>query len=175
MTLEWKDIPEYEGYYQINNCGEIRNVRTNKKIKPFLNKYGYLQVTLCKNKKTKLFRVHRLVSLCFLPKVKGKELINHINGNKKDNRVENLEWCNASENIKHAYENKLQEPLIGKDNILSKVTYQYDINHNLIKVWESIGCISRELNIKKQYISACCLGKIKSTHGYIFKYSEECE
>lgn len=173
MTLElYKGIPNYEEIYQVSNLGKVRNITTGKILKPFLNKYGYLQVTLCKNGKTKLFRVHRLVAECFIENPFKKEQVNHINGNKIDNRIDNLEWCTGSENVKHSYKNKLQVAKRGKNNKLSKRVIQYDLEGNLIKEWDSVGEVFRELNIKKQYISACCLRKIKHTRGYIFRYEE---
>ena len=170
MTLKWRDILGYENTYQISDNGEVRNIKTKRILKKYLNKYGYYQVTLCKNNKARLFRVHRLVAMTFIPNKENKEQVNHIDGNKLNNKVDNLEWCSSSENIKHAFKNGLKYSLRGKNNILSKRTYQYDKEYNLLKVWDSIADITRELNIKKQYISACCLGKIKKTHGYIFKY-----
>lgn len=171
MTLVWKDIIGYEGKYQVNNYGQVKSLKSGRILKQYLNKYGYYQVTLSKDNKAKLYRVHRLVAMSFLKSINNKTQVNHINGNKKDNRLENLEWCNSSENLKHAYKNGLQKPKKGKDNVLSKKTYQYDTNLNLIKEWDSVADIVRELNITKQQISACCLGKTKTTRGFIFTYS----
>lgn len=168
----YKDIPNYESLYQVSNLGNIKNITTGKILKTFLNKYGYLQVTLCKNNKTKLFRVHRLVASSFIDNPSNKTQVNHINGDKKDNRVDNLEWCTGSENIRHSYKNRLQIAKKGKNNTLSKPVYQYDLDGNFIKEWDSVGEISRNMNIRKQYISACCLNKINKTNGFIFRYKE---
>lgn len=172
--MTWKDIPSYENEYQINTNGDIKSLKTNKTLKWFINnKNGYAYVTLCKNNKRKCYRVHKLVAITYLKNTNNKSEINHINGNKLDNRIENLEWCSSSENQKHAYKIGLQKPIMSKNNKLSKKTIQYDLDYNIIKIWDSLSDIVRELNIKKQYISACCLGKIKKTCNYIFKYVEE--
>lgn len=114
---EWKDIPNYENIYQASADGQIRTVpgkvTRNAKfserhwktriLKQKTDKGGYKRVSLWKNAKSNDLLVHRLVAETFIPKIKGKDLINHIDGNPSNNRVENLEWCNYSENLIHAY------------------------------------------------------------------------
>ena len=111
----WKDIPDYEGLYQVSNFGEvkslpkIRNVFSSNYIakerilKPALNDSGYKIVVLTKNKKSKSLRVHRLVALAFIPNLENKPQVNHKDGNKLNNHIDNLEWCTNSENEIHAY------------------------------------------------------------------------
>lgn len=116
----WKDIPSYEGYYQASESGQIRScdrkifqkghhnnydrVMRGRILKPRKINSGYLIVWLCKDGKTKAISVHRLIAKTFLTKTnKAYTDINHINGNKLDNRVENLEWCTRSSNILHSY------------------------------------------------------------------------
>ena len=118
MTKEvWKDIPFYEGYYQASNFGRIKSLDRSvcKKydndtrdnfingliIKPYLNEYLYVQ--LSKNGSIKNKLVHRLVASALIENNENKEQINHINGNKEDNNINNLEWCTRSENMIHAY------------------------------------------------------------------------
>jgi hypothetical protein len=103
----WKEVPEYNGIYKISNTGEVKS-HSDKGIrilKPDIAK-GYLRVTLSKNNSQKRFMIHRLVAELFLPKINNKKYVNHIDGNKLNNYVSNLEWCTASENEKHSY-NKL--------------------------------------------------------------------
>lgn len=116
----WKDISGYEGLYQISNLGRVKSlprIRIGKGI-PYITKGkilknspgatgGYLRVNLCKNYKQTFFYVHRLVADAFIPKIEGKNVVNHINGLKTDNRVENLEWSTIEDNLQHAIDNFL--------------------------------------------------------------------
>lgn len=99
-----KEIKNYEGLYTISNRGVIRSSYTGKIIKQHLNKYGYYQVRLYKNKKPKNYTVHRLVAETFIPNPHKAETVNHIDGNKTNNKVENLEWCSSSENFNKAFQ-----------------------------------------------------------------------
>lgn len=208
---KWKEIKGYEGLYQVSNFGNIKSMpRTivtnnrfgkmtkctkNREIKPHLNKKtGYYQVLLSKNKKTKMFLLHRLVAETFIPNMDNKPQINHINGIKTDNRIENLEWCTCSENIKHAFANNLSHSnfkvqsgskhhFFGKHHSIEskqkmkeshyKKVIQYDKNNNLIKIWNGIKQIEEELNINDGNISQCCRGKRKTAGGYIWRYENE--
>jgi hypothetical protein len=103
-----KDIPEFEDLYSVTRDGRVWSKRRNHFMKPLLN-HGYPQVTLTKDKKIYCFRVHRLVAICFLASMDNKIYVNHKNGNKLDNRVENLEWCTPRENVQHAFRTGLQK------------------------------------------------------------------
>ena len=113
----WKDIQEYEGLYQISNYGRVKSLRDNKGnyrekiIKSRPSKNGYIIINLSKNGKAKTFKIHRLVSIHFIPNPENKPQVNHKDGNKLNNSVSNLEWVTASENSLHAThitkENKL--------------------------------------------------------------------
>lgn len=108
ITEIWKDVIGYEGLYQVSDLGNVKSLnyrRTGKEKNIYINtdKYGYLNVMLSKNSLNKRFYVHRLASICFLKSIADKCFINHIDGNKTNNNINNLEWCNCSENIKHAY------------------------------------------------------------------------
>ena len=98
-TLEaWKDIEGYEGLYQVSNFGKVKSLKTNKILKPAPNSCGYLQVALSKDGKAKKFYVHRLVATTFLSNKEELPEIDHINNDKKDNRVANLQWISKVEN-----------------------------------------------------------------------------
>jgi hypothetical protein len=150
----WKKIKGFEESYEISNLGNLRSIdrlvdhyKGGKRLYKGSNKNtrvssdGYLKCNLKINGKRFDFRVHRLVAIAFLDKPIGKDIINHINGIKTDNRVENLEWCNSSENIIHAVKERLiKTKLTDKEAleiIQSKLSQRklakiYGVNHTII-------------------------------------------
>ena len=110
----WKKIDGYYGVYQISSLGRVRSLdhfcknrngsgkQTGRYLKSQKCKKGYLRFSLSKNRVRKNLSAHRLVAIAFIPNYENKPQVNHINGIKNDNRVENLEWCNNSENQIHA-------------------------------------------------------------------------
>lgn len=107
MTEIWKDINGYEGLYEVSNWGYVRRKTTKKDLKAWHNYKGYMKVALCKNGEKHEKFLHRLVAENFIDNPNNKEQVNHINGNKDHNYVNNLEWCTCQENIKHSYNNNL--------------------------------------------------------------------
>lgn len=105
----WKPISGYEEYYEVSNLGRVKQIksrsatRAGRILKGVRYATGYLVVGLCANSKQKNCSIHRLVAMAFLPNPENKPCVNHINGVKTDNRVENLEWATYQENNQHAY------------------------------------------------------------------------
>ena len=114
--LNWKVIPDFPNY-ECSDTGEFR--RNTKPIKTCLQEKGYRHIRLYKNGKQYAFRAHRVVYETFFGKIPNGLEINHKNGIKDDNSLQNLECCSHSENIRHAIKNKLLVAKVGKDNVLS--------------------------------------------------------
>lgn len=124
MKEIWKPIKNYKNYL-VSNLGNIKRLYTYTELIliPQLSKWGYLRVQLSNNHKYRKFTVHRLVLETFKPMIK-KLQVNHINGIKTDNRLCNLEWVTPSQNVIHAFKNKLREPLRGERCSWSKLKEQ---------------------------------------------------
>lgn len=178
---KWKDIKNYEGLYKISSLGEIKNLKhkKEKEVKQVLQKTGYLKVILIKDKKPKAFYVHRLVAQAFIPNIENKSQVNHKDGNKQNNNINNLEWNTPKENVKHAYKNGLSvisdKQKQNMSKIKSKKVDQYDLNGNFIKTWKSLTEVEKELKISDSTISACCNGKkyYKTAGGFIWRYAND--
>lgn len=158
----WKDIKGYEGLYQVSNWGRVK--RVGKYILAQGYVHGYLKVVLSKDNKCKNFRVHRLVADAFIPNPDNLPYINHINEFKDDNRVCNLEWCDAMYNSNYgSSKNKIADKL-------SKKVSQFTIDGDFIKEWSSAAECGRN-GYCKQSVNDCCQGKRKTHKGYIWRYA----
>ena len=102
---EWRDVGGYEGLYQVSNLGRIRSFHNQygRVLKPIRTTDGYSQVTLTKKGNQTFVRLHVLIARAFIPNVENKPQVNHIDGNRQNCRVDNLEWVTPKENIQHAY------------------------------------------------------------------------
>ncbi|MBD3880043.1 MAG: HNH endonuclease [Quinella sp. 1Q5] len=149
---EWKPIPDWQGY-EVSNFGRVKSFKTKPRImKPAFDKGGYLQAVLSEDDKAKFFRVNRLVALCFIPNPENKPHVNHIDGNKFNNHVSNLEWATPKENQRHAA--KLGLIKSGADNYQAAFTNEQVLYHSRRKTPSfSYGDISRtiEKNILRVY------------------------
>lgn len=169
------------GAYQISNLGNVKSLkrRKHKILRPALCKNGYYSVVLFYNNKGKTKFLHKLVAQAFLLNDKKHKCVNHKNGIKTDNRLENLEWCSYSENHKHAYRNNLRKPIwkgvTGEKAPKSRKIIQCDMNDNIIKIWCSLTEASKELNISISNISYCCTGKRNKVKNFKWKYYEDKE
>jgi hypothetical protein len=130
MTEEWKDITGFEGFYQISNFGRVKSLggkcgsamRKPSIRSTSLTKDGYEKVRLLWGGKDKTVRIHRLVAEAFIPNPEGKETVNHIDGNKRNNHVSNLEWADRSEQLYHAYKLGLKQSKVGSNNPVAKLS-----------------------------------------------------
>ena len=156
MKEIWKDIPSYEGLYQVSNLGKIKSLNYNhtgkeKILKNRKTSHGYLGVVLWKNKEKHNTSVHRLVMRAFVGD--SDMIINHKDFDKTNNSLDNLEYCTQKYNVRYS---------------LSKKILQYDLKNNFIQEWNSISDVVNTLKIRN--ISQCCSGKRKTSGGFIWMY-----
>lgn len=151
-----RPIKEYEDVYSVCANGDIIENKTGKIIKPYKAGRDYLYVCLLKNGKAKQKRVHRLVAEAFIPNIFNKPQVNHINGNKNDNQVWNLEWCNNAENMKHAYATGLRK------SHLIKIVETGETFRTAVEV-------AKRINGSVGNIYSCLSGRRKTHKGYHFE------
>ena len=160
-------INDYENYY-ITEEGQVYNAKKGKYLKPSVDNLGYLQVTLSKPGKTRPFRIHRLVALHYLEPVEGKTFVNHKDGNKKNNKISNLEWCNNSENMLHAYANGLYiNTYKCAVDVFDKHNNQYLYTAN------SVTDLAKITGHNRKTLTAILKGEKKNNFNYIFRYKQE--
>ena len=197
MIEEWRDIKGYEKLYQVSNLGRVKSLpkfhRTSKFyssigymskekiLKPLKQSCNYLQVDLCDiNGKRRKKYIHKLVAEAFIDNPNNLPQVNHKDGNKLNNSVDNLEWCTCKENILHGIKNGLKIYKKGTQNAMygkyvkssnrAIPILQFDLNNNFIKQRDSQIEIQRELGYKQSVISNCCNGRGKTAYGYIWKH-----
>lgn len=187
----WKPVVGYENEYEVSNFGNVRSLdRTkvnskgvSKKLKGkmlsvHVSKRGYYTVTLGGKKRT----IHRLIAEAFIPNPNLKPQINHIDGDKLNNTIlldndsniigGNLEWVTDKENLQHAWNTGLRPSVHkrGADWVNSRQVGQYDLNDNLIKIWNGTTEIKRELGIQDSNIRKCCYGERNTAGGFKWRY-----
>lgn len=169
----WKEIPGYPDY-EASNKGRIRSknmlVKRSKQgnfykkgrlLKPRDNTYGYLVIALNRQ----INKVHQLIAKTFIPNINNYPYINHKDGNKVNNCVENLEWCTARYNAIHAIQNGL--------NNVRKPVLQYDLDNNFIKEYPSMLDVQRKTGITTGNISTVCNGNRNTAGGYKWKFKKQ--
>lgn len=179
MEEIWKDVVGYEGFYEVSNLGRVRSLREHvpkgKILTPFDNG-GYDRVTFRINYKQKNLLVHRLVAKAFIPNPCNKEVVNHKDGNKKNNCVSNLEWVTKEENTVHAIALGLRPKGVickrkkGKENKLVKRIGQYEKDGTLIKEWDCSFDVNEELGYNINSLRNCCAGYAKTYKGFLWRY-----
>ena len=170
----WKDIKGYEGLYQISNCGNVKSLVNNGKIKALkIHNKGYYHIELLKDGKSKMFLVHRLVAEAFIPKSdKRLNIVNHKDLNKKNNCVENLEWCDYSYNVKHFIENIKKKK--GNDytvNSKNNDTFRKIIRMEDSKIFENSIYLKHNFGYHQTSILDCCRGIRKTAYGYHWQFA----
>ena len=189
---QWKEIPGYDGKYEVSTYGNVRcvNYRRSGKsqnMKLSLSHHNYYMVTLRQQGKNVNRSVHRLVAITWIPNPKNLPEIDHINSNPSDNRIENLRWCTKEENYKNpatiakrrnrkgtkgAYsKNPITDERRKEISLtLSKPVIQMDLFRRYINEYPSIKIAGEVTKVHYTAINKCCRGKAKSAGGYKWKY-----
>lgn len=185
---EWRDIKGYEGIYQISDCGRVKSLGrmvhmhngyryTNERfLRPDIKKNGYLFYHLYPGDRTeKSEYAHRLVAQAFIPNPSHKKDVNHIDGNKLNNCVDNLKWVTRSENQIHAYNvlKRTREHPMGWDNKLAKHIVQLDLDGTFVKKWASSCDFQRQTGKTEANVRRCLKGKQKTAYGFRWVYLED--
>lgn len=169
MEEIWRDIEGFEGLYQVSNLGRVKSSYTNRILKGCKDTDGYLYAGLYKNNIRCCKKIHRLVAQAFIPNAENKPQVNHIDENKTNNNINNLEWMTAKENTNHGT----------RTERMAKMRSIPIIAINL-KNGESTDFCSakecaRQLGLDPSNIAKVLKGRYKQTSGYTFKYKEETE
>lgn len=167
----WKAIPGTKGEYQVSNTGLVMTTKTGRILRPVIDVRGYERVALYKTDKDRRYKVHRLVATAFIPNPNSLPQVNHKDGDKRNNNVDNLEWISNADNMKHANANGLRDghrkfcmekkkPIIAT-NIKTGETIKFD------------SILSAKNALKTCHINEVLDGKRKQAKGYTFKLLEE--
>jgi hypothetical protein len=184
----WKDVAGYSGLYQISNLGRVKSTEKLHRIGngayqprperirvPRLNTDGYYKLMLSKDGVKKMYAIHRLIAMAFIPNPESKPCINHKNGVKTDNRIENLEWCTYSENNFHKYRvlgYKDVKP-VGKDHWKSMPVARLNEHGETIETFDSITDAARKYGLSLGNLSRACKGIYKTSGGFKWKILNE--
>lgn len=161
----WKEVDGFNGDYLISNFGNLKSRKYNKEKLLSLtpNLYGYIEKQLYKESRYYTKKIHRLVAEAFIPNLNNLPQVNHIDGNKQNNCVSNLEWCTSLENVHHRYE------VLHKFRSSDKKVICVETNI----VYDSITKASNDTNIDKSSIGRVCNGVRKTAGGFHWRFCDE--
>lgn len=192
MFEEWEPLPEFESAYMVSSLGRIFSLRTHKMLKPKQTPAGYLRVSPCVDGVRKEYAIHRAVALAFIPNPDNKPTVNHINEDKTDNRVTNLEWAtNAEQNV---HGTRIERAMAHTDWVArtEKIDYTavaakhnyHEINRNQMKpvlqfdrhgifiaMFDGVCEAARAVHVNAGHLCECLKGRRKSCGGYQWKYA----
>ena len=183
MSEVWKAIGGHEEY-EVSTYGRVRKAGTGIILKLAYDKDGYLTIGLTRNGKQSRHKVHRLVASAFIPNPGNKPCIDHINGVRDYNAVDNLRWCSVGDN--NGFEMarmRKSKALIGRKKDPQAVERnraaqhkrpicQYDLDGNLLRTWDSVRAIGRELGYARASITRCAKGVYERAYGCVWRYAQ---
>lgn len=173
MQEIWKDVVGCEGIFIVSSIGTIKNLIKSKVVIQKKDRQGYLRIA-SRIGKNKTCSAHRIVAFAFIPNPMNKPQINHINGIKDDNRVENLEWATSHENLIHAFKTGLKVSAtlgkFGSDNPKSKPISQYKLDGTFIESFLCVKDANEKTGINITNIRDCALGNRPRAGWYSWKY-----
>ena len=184
---EWVVCEDYPSY-MINTKGEIKSSLTNKILKPSKHKSGYMLVGLRRDGVSKTVKVHRLLAKAFIPNPENKPHVDHINGVRDDNRLENLRWCTNQENQSFelarlnnskALTGRKQSPeAVAKrakilQKSIGKKVNQYTLDGEFVASYNSFNEARRLTGVWDASVRSCCMGRFKHAGGYIWRFATE--
>lgn len=186
MEEIWKDIQGYEGIYQVSNLGNVKSLNYRNRgyaqnLVPKTNNKGRLWVELAKNRIKKPFQISRLVAETFVENPEKLPIVNHKDENPKNNRVDNLEWCTLSYNVRYSIKRHPERTRkgiqTGKRNCIrnGKLTnlrvYQLTLEGEIVREWDNSTQIKRETGMSDWSISECCRGNRSKAYGFRWQYA----
>lgn len=184
MNEHWKPVSGYEGRYEVSDFGRVKSLpktvvtvaytrhTVERILKPSPDGKGYLMVWLYKDDIRHSHKVARLVAEAFIPNPENKPQIDHINTIKTDNRVENLRWVTGKENIHNPITYKKNaDSKRGSLNGKARKISQYTMSGDIIRQWNCIADVKRELGFGHSHIIQCCRGYRSNAYGYVWRYA----
>ena len=170
MEEVWKPVKGYEGLYEVSSIGRVRSVKRNLVMHPHPRRHGYLAVMLYgkgghKTRNFKQFSVHRLVAEAFIPNPNGLPEVNHIDEDKTNNRVENLQWVSHIDNTNYGTAQKRRAEKL-RNGSKSVAIYQYTKDGRLVAVYPSLAEVHRQTGYAQANICRCAQGSKQYSHAY---------
>lgn len=169
MEEIWKDIEGYEGLFEISSLGNVRNKQTNKLLAVYLS-CRYKNVILSQHPKLISKNIHRLLAIHFIPNPDNKPQVNHIDGNKHNNALENLEWVTQSENALHWQKLKGKSRLLGRYNHHRSKAIMQIKDDRVIEIYPSAREAERKTGYFQTSLSKCARGGLSHAYGFVWKY-----
>lgn len=182
---EWKDVKGYEGFYQVSNKGEVRNIavfsykyqrvlkrKSPRPLRPEITYDGYKRVVLSLYGKKRKFSVHRLVAFAFIPNPDNLPEVNHKDENTANNVANNLEWCTAKYNSNYGTLPQRISERCKNDSRISKAVFQYSMDGSFISAYPSAKEAQRQTGANADVICRVCKGKAKQSGGFKWTYAK---